>query len=375
MLGIRDLSVILTPPPGRLSVRTHIAKFQDGVLSDAIAHEMQRGGQVFFVHNRVETIHNIAQEIRRIAPKARVAVGHAQMKDSELEAVMLRFLNRDIDVLVSTTIIESGIDIASANTMFINDADKFGLAQLHQLRGRIGRSSVRAYCYLLVKEPKRLSADGRRRLEVLQEHTDLGAGIQIAQHDLDMRGAGNILGRNQSGHIEAVGFELYSELLSEAVQEMRGEETEAEVQPDVKIPVAAYLPEDYVKDVSQRLLFYKRYSMAANEEELFDVHGELQERYGRAPESVDALRDIVRLKLEMKAIGAKKLEAGPNAVVVELTEATPLDPDKVIAMITSSNGDYEFRPQMTLVRRLKGLSGTDILAAALRVSREVASCA
>ena len=375
MLGIRDLSVILTPPPGRLSVRTHIAKFQDGVLGDAIAHELQRGGQVFFVHNRVETIHNIAQEVRRISPKARVGVGHAQMKDSELEGVMLQFLNRDIDVLVSTTIIESGIDIASANTMFINEADKFGLAQLHQLRGRIGRSNVRAYCYLLVKEPKRLSADGRRRLEVLQEHTDLGAGIQIAQHDLDMRGAGNILGRNQSGHIESVGFELYSELLNEAVQEMRGEETSSSVQPDVKIPVAAYLPEEYVKDVSQRLLFYKRYSMATNEEELFDVHGELQERYGRAPESVDALRDIVRLKLEMTAIGAKKLEAGPNAVVIELTAATPLDPDKVIELISNSKGDYEFRPQMTIVRRLKGLTGTDILAAALRVSREVSSCA
>ena len=375
MLGIRDLSVILTPPPGRLSVRTHIAKFQDSVISDAVAHELQRGGQVFFVHNRVETIHNIAQEIQRIAPTARVAVGHAQMKDSELEKVMLRFLNRDIDVLVSTTIIESGIDIASANTMFINNADKFGLAQLHQLRGRIGRSNVRAYCYLLVKEPKRLSPDGRRRLEVLQEHTDLGAGIQIAQHDLDMRGAGNLLGRNQSGHIEAVGFELYSELLGEAVQEMKGEAASTQVEPEVKIPVAAYLPEEYVKDVSQRLLFYKRYSMATSEEELFDVHAELQERYGRAPEPVDALRDIVRLKLEMKAIGAAKLEAGPNAVVIELTPSTPLDPDQVIALIQSSKGDYEFRPEMTLIRRLKGLKGADILAAALRVSREVASCA
>ena len=375
MLGIRDLSVILTPPPGRLSVRTHIAKFQDSIISDGIANEMQRGGQVFFVHNRVETIHNVAQEIQRIAPTARVAVGHAQMKDAELEKVMLRFLNRDIDVLVSTTIIESGIDIASANTMFVNEADKFGLAQLHQLRGRIGRSNVRAYCYLLVKEPKRLSADGRRRLEVLQEHTDLGAGIQIAQHDLDMRGAGNLLGRNQSGHIEAVGFELYSELLAEAVQEMKGEAVSTEVEPDVKIPIAAYLPEDYVMDVSQRLLFYKRYSMAASEEELFDVHAELQERYGRAPEAVDALRDIVRLKLEMKAIGAAKLEAGPNAVVIELTASTPLDPDRVIALIQSSKGVYEFRPQMTLVRRLKGLNGTDILAAALRVSREVAACA
>ena len=375
MLGIRDLSVILTPPPGRLAVRTHVAKFKDSVLKDAIEHEMQRGGQVYFVHNRVETIHAMAGELSRIAPTARIAVAHAQMKDTELEKVMLRFLNRDVDVLVTTTIIESGIDISTANTMFVNDADKFGLAQLHQLRGRIGRSSVRAYCYLLVKDPKRLQPDAKRRLEVLQQHTDLGAGIQIAQHDLDMRGAGNILGRDQSGHIEAIGFELYSELLEETIAEMRGDTHAQSVEPDVKVPVAAYIPEDYVKDVSQRLLFYKRYSMAQSEEELFDVHGELQERYGKAPEPVEHLRDIVRLKVEMRGIRGLKLEAGTKAVVVELSPDTPLNPDAVIELIKRNKGAYEFRPEMTLVRRLKGAESTDILASALRVSREIAACA
>ncbi len=374
MLGIRDLSVILTPPPGRLAVRTHIAQFKETALKDAIDHELQRGGQVYFVHNRVDTIYAMADELRRFAPGARVAVAHAQMKDTELEQVMLRFLNRDVDVLVTTTIIESGIDISTANTMFVNDADRFGLAQLHQLRGRIGRSSVRAYCYLLVKDPKRLQPEAKRRLEVLQQHTDLGAGIQIAQHDLDMRGAGNILGRDQSGHVEAVGFELYSELLQETIAEMRGEGPGQNYEPDVNIPVAAYIPENYVRDVSQRLMFYKRYSMAKTEEELFDVHAELQERYGDAAQPVENLRDVVRLKIEMKAIGAKKLEAGKKAVVIELLPTTPLSPDKVIGLIRDSGGVYEFRPEMTVVRRLKGVESKDILAAALRVSREVAAC-
>ncbi|MCB9521561.1 MAG: transcription-repair coupling factor [Myxococcales bacterium] len=375
MLGVRDMSVILTPPPGRLAVRTHVAKFKDTVVREAIEHELERGGQVYFVHNRVETIYAIAEELQKMIPKARIAVGHAQLRDTELESVMLRFLNRDIDVLVTTTIIESGIDISTANTMFVNEADKFGMSQLHQLRGRIGRGNLRAFCYLLVKDPKKLTPDGRRRLEVLQEHTDLGAGIQIAQQDLDMRGAGNLLGRDQSGHIESVGFELYAELLEEAIADMRGQPTEASLEPEVKVPIGAFIPEHYVTDVNQRLVFYKRYSMARTAEELFDVHGELQERYGVAPKAVEALRDVVLLKIEMRSIGAKKLEAGPKSVVIELLPSTRLNPDSVIAMIQASRGTYEFRSDMTLVRRLKDAEGTDILTAALKVSREVAACA
>ncbi len=374
MLGIRDLSVILTPPPGRLAVRTHIARFKDAVIQEAVDHELKRGGQVFFVHNRVETIYNIADELRRIVPEARVGVSHAQMKDGELEDVMLQFLNREVDVLVTTTIIESGIDISTANTMFVNQADNFGLSQLHQLRGRVGRGSVRAYCYLLVKDPRRLTPEARRRLEVLQQHTDLGAGIQIAQQDLDMRGAGNLLGRNQSGHIEAIGFELYAELLDEAVAELKGQAAADNYEPDVKIPVAAFIPEEYIADISQRLIFYKRYSLAATIDELYDVHGELQERYGSAPEPVNALRDIVVLKLEMRRIRARSIEAGPRSVVVELLPDTTLEPDRVIELIQTSGGAYEFRPEMTLVRTLKGQEATDILATALRVSREVGEC-
>lgn len=374
MLGIRDLSVILTPPPGRLAVRTHVARFKESILKEAIEAELDRGGQVFFVHNRVETIHNVAEELRRIVPRAKIGVAHAQMRDVDLEKVMVQFLNRDVDILLTTTIIESGIDIATANTMFVNHADKFGLAQLHQLRGRVGRGSQRAYCYLLVSDPKRLSDDAKRRLEVLQTHSELGAGIQIAQHDLDMRGAGNILGRDQSGHIESIGFELYSELLDEAVAELRGEERDEAYEPEVKVPVGAFIPERFVKDVQQRLMFYKRYSVAESDEQLYDVHAELEERYGAAPEPVEALRDICLLKITMRNIGAESIEAGPNGVVVKLRPSTRLDPSRVMELIKSRQGAYVFKPEMTLVRRLKGAESKHILASALQVAREVSGC-
>lgn len=374
MLGIRDLSVILTPPPGRLAVRTHLAKFKDSTLRDAISHELTRGGQVYFVHNRVETIHNVAEEVRRIVPNAKIGVAHAQMRDVDLEKVMVQFLNRDVNVLVTTTIIESGIDISSANTMFVNDADRFGLAQLHQLRGRVGRGSQRAYCYLLVKDPKRLSEDAKRRLEVLQQHTELGAGIQIAHQDLDMRGAGNLLGRNQSGHIESIGFELYSELLEEAVAELQGEQSEEQVEPEVSIPVGAFIPESYVADVQQRLVFYKRYSLSESDASLYDVHAELEERYGPAPVAVEALRDICLLKLTMKQIGASKIEAGPKSVVVTLLPQPRLSPEKVMALIRDAKGAYVFRPEMVVVRSLKGAESANILGSSLRVARELHEC-
>ncbi len=374
LLGIRDLSVILTPPAGRLAVRTHVARFTENVIAEAIRAELQRGGQAFFVHNRVETIHNVAAELQRWVPELRVGVGHAQMNSHELEQIMLAFTSRELDVLVTTTIIESGIDIANANTIFIHDAHRFGLAQLHQLRGRVGRGSDRAYCYLLVSDPRKLSDDARRRLDVIQQHTDLGAGLQIAHQDLDMRGAGNILGRDQSGHIESIGFELFSELLEEAIAEIQGEPIDEKYEPEVNIPVAAYIPEDYVRDLGQRLAFYKRFSMAIDEEQLFDVHGELEDRYGRAPQPVLALRSVVQLKLLITSIRAKKIEAGPKSVLIELMPDTVLDPDRVIALIESRRGEYEFRPEMTLLRYLKPDEATDTLAAALHVAHEVISC-
>lgn len=374
LLGIRDLSVILTPPAGRLSVRTHIAKFKDSTIREGIERELERGGQVFFVHNRVETIHNFAAELRRIVPKARVIVAHAQMPPTQLEDIMHGFINRQFDILVSTTIIESGIDISSANTIFINRADAFGLAQLYQLRGRVGRGSQRAYCYLLCEEPRRLSADSKRRLEVLQQHTELGSGLQIAHHDLDMRGAGNLLGRDQSGHIESIGFELFSELLQETIEEMRGETKDTDYEPDVRIPVASFIPDDYVEDLKQRLLFYKRFSMAKTTTDVHEIYEELQDRYGRAPEPVRSLKEIMLLKLALRTMRAAKLEATRTQILIELREDTKLSPDAVMKMIREFGGIYSFKPDMKLFRKLQGAEKKELLASSIRCVRELEEC-
>ncbi|TVQ98376.1 MAG: transcription-repair coupling factor [Deltaproteobacteria bacterium] len=374
LLGVRDMSVIMTPPPGRLAVRTHLARFRENIIREAMTSEFERGGQVFFVHNRVDSIHAVAEELQRMVPQARIAIGHAQLSDTELEKVMLRFLSREANVLLSTTIIESGIDIATANTIFINRADTFGLAQLHQLRGRVGRGSDRGFCYLLVNEPRTLNDDARRRLEVLQQHTELGAGLQIAQQDLDIRGAGNLLGRDQSGHIESIGFELYAELLQDAIADLRGEPVDREPEPEVKLPVTAYIPEDYVEDVGQRLAFYKRFSAASDDGTLHDLFAELEDRYGPAPEPARVLRDIVTLKILLRQIRATRIEAGPKAIVLELPPQTRLDPDRVIELITASAGQWEFRPEMKLIRHLKGHESTAIVATALEAGRALLRC-
>lgn len=371
MLGIRDLSVIMTPPPGRMAVSTHLARFKAATLREGIERELERGGQVFFVHNRVSTIHNVAEEIRRVVPAARVVVAHAQMSAEELEKIMHAFINREYDVLVATTIIESGIDIPNANTMFINRADTFGLSQLYQLRGRVGRSSQKAWCFLLVNEPHRLTIEARRRLEVIQQHTELGSGFQIAQHDLDMRGAGSLLGSDQSGHIEAIGFELFSELLEEAIRDIKGETHDADYEPEVRVPVATFIPDDYVEDLKQRLTFYKRFSMARDGGEVAEVFAELEDRYGTAPEPVETLREVIMLKVGLKALRAERLEATSAYVAVDLREDTPLEPANVMELIKSSGGAYSFKPPMRVVARLTGGESKALLAGCARVIREL----
>lgn len=374
LLGLRDLSVIMTPPPGRLAVQTHVARYGEGVLRDGILHELGRGGQVFIVHNRVETIQNVAEDLKRIVPTARIAVGHAQMGDDALEKVMLSVVRREVDILLSTTIIESGIDISSANTIFILDADRFGLSQLYQLRGRVGRGSERGVCYLLVRDPKTLSDEAFRRLEVLQQHTELGSGLAIAQQDLDMRGAGHLLGRDQSGHIESIGFELYAELLAEAVAELKGEAVEVDEDPEVKLPVPAYIPEDYIADVGQRLGFYKRLSAARNESDLREMVHELEDRFGPVPEPVGFLRDVLGLKILLRRMGARQIEGGPKALYVDLQPHTDLDPARVIQKIESHRGTWEFRPEMRVVVHLPGVDLQRLIHEAYRVAEELMSC-
>ncbi|MEK7828614.1 MAG: transcription-repair coupling factor, partial [Deltaproteobacteria bacterium] len=263
LAGIRDLSIINTPPEDRLAIKTVVAKFDDELIRDAVRRELARGGQVFFVHNRVESIAQMADYLKRLIPEARIAVAHGQMKEKGLEKVMADFINKGYDILLSTSIIESGLDIPSANTILINRADRFGLAEVYQLRGRVGRSSHRAYAYLLTPPELILAEDAKKRLKALQELSDLGAGFRLAAHDLEIRGAGELLGAKQSGQIAEVGFEMYTQLLEDAIKELKGENIEKEIEPEINLRVSAYIPENYIPDERQRLFIYKRIATAA----------------------------------------------------------------------------------------------------------------
>ena len=259
IIGIRDLSIIETPPVDRLAIQTYVTRYDERVIRDAILRELERGGQVFFLHNRVETIDRIAMKLADLIPEAKMAVAHGQMKPKDLEQVMLDFLDNETQVLVCSAIIESGLDFPNANTIIINRADRFGLAQLYQLRGRVGRSHRHAYAYLLIPGEQAITPDAEKRLRALQEIDGLGGGFKLALHDLEIRGAGNLLGQQQSGNITAVGFELYTEMMQNAVRELKGEEVTPDVEPEIRLGISAYFPDDYIPDVNQRLFFYKRW--------------------------------------------------------------------------------------------------------------------
>ncbi|HRI19217.1 MAG TPA: transcription-repair coupling factor, partial [Burkholderiaceae bacterium] len=280
MSGLREISIITTAPADRLAIRTIVARDNDDLIREGIKRELSRGGQVFFVHNRVETIGKWARRLHDLLPELRILTGHGQMSPEELEKVMLDFVEGRADVLLCTTIIESGLDIPRANTMFVDRADTFGLSQLYQIRGRIGRSTQRAFCYLLVPPQESMTSDAKQRLAVLQRFSELGAGFNIASHDLEIRGAGDLLGNKQSGTIAAVGFELYTKMLEEAVAELRGQPITPPADPDLTCDVPAYIPDDYVPDTGQRLDFYRRLSLARDEEEIAEVLAEIRDRYG-----------------------------------------------------------------------------------------------
>ncbi len=326
LAGVRDLSIIATPPEDRRAIRTFVMKFDPQVVREAIETELKRGGQVYFVHNRVRSIAAMQKFLAELVPAARIGVAHGQMAEGKLEEVMSRFVNKELDVLLATSIIESGLDIPSANTIIVNRADHFGLAQLYQIRGRVGRSRERAYAYLLVPARRPVTKDAQKRLEVLQRFSELGAGFKIASHDLEIRGAGNLLGKDQSGQIEAVGFELYSELLDEAVRELKGEPPREDIDPDVQLPVPAFIPDPYMPDVHQRLYFYKRLAQATTDEELDEVRAEIVDRCGDPPEEVDALCDVMAVKVRLRALRIRALEAGPGRLVLTLGESAALDP-------------------------------------------------
>lgn len=362
LMGVRDLSVIETPPEGRLAVRTYVTRFDEGTIYEAITRELERGGQVFFVHNRVETIDGIALRIQRLVPHARVVVGHGQMKEHELEKVVLQFINREADVLISTTIIESGIDMPSVNTMIINRAQNFGLSQLYQLRGRIGRSKTRAYAYLLVPDDKILTADARKRLRAIQDLTDVGAGFRLAAHDLEIRGAGNLLGAEQSGHIAALGFDLYCKTIQDTVQQMKGEEPEAEFHPKVTLNESAYFPEDYIPDMKQRLEMYKRLMSAPDLGKLLDVEEEIEDRYGRLPEPARNIVGIGELTLLGTQLRVSEITAVEQMVKILLDDRSPVPESRLNAVIAESHGTMKATKSAPgLVVDVKGLKGAEKL--------------
>ncbi len=350
--GVRDLSRIETPPLDRLPVETVVTAFSRGVIKDAIDRELGRGGQVFFVHNRIQSLASMTTFIKGLCPEARVAMGHGQMGERELEAVMVKFVDGQIDVLVSTAIVESGLDIPASNTIIINRADRFGLAQLYQLRGRVGRERQQAYAYLLIPADGRLDETAQRRLRVIEEMTELGAGFRLAMRDLEIRGSGNLLGAAQHGHIAAVGFDLYSKLLGEAVSELKGEPVAERVDPVISADVEALLPEAFVPEVNQRLALYKRLAEIERADEVEPMRAELADRFGPPPPAVETLLDVVALRVAAKAIGVERIEARAGRAVFTFAPSTSVTPERILNVIAKSRGAMTLKKEYALEARV-----------------------
>jgi transcription-repair coupling factor (superfamily II helicase) len=359
LTGLRDMSVIETPPRDRLSIQTSVVKFSTKVIADAIRFELDRGGQVYFVHNRIESIYSLADFVRRNCPGANVGVGHGQMGERELERVMLRFMRHEFEVLVSTTIIENGLDIPLANTLIVNRADRFGLAQLYQLRGRVGRSSRRAYAYLLIPPDQTLTPIARRRLAAIREFSELGAGFRIAALDLELRGAGNLLGGAQHGHIEAIGFDLYCQMLERAVEELRTGEAQPEVETSISLGVDLHIPDDFESDQAQRLRLYKSIASARTDAEVDSQFRDLEDRFGELPSAVRNLLEYARLRVIGRAMGIQSIERRGDRALVVFHSGARVDPDRIVQLM-EADPSLSFAPPATL--RISGVTGGGLIA-------------
>ncbi len=361
MMGIRDLSIIDTPPVDRLAVKTIVARFSEELVREAIMRELRRGGQVFFVHNRVQTIAKRAELIAALVPEAKIAVGHGQMGEQELEKVMLGFMHGETNLLICTTIIESGLDIPNANTLIVDHADRFGLSQLYQLRGRVGRSSQRGYAYLLIPGEGSLTSDARERLKILQDISELGAGFRIATHDMEIRGAGDMLGSRQSGTVIEIGFELYNQMLEETICRMRGEEMIEQVEPEINLKVPAFIPETYVRDTGHRLVIYKKLTQAESEEDVLDVQNEVSDRFGKYPLATAYLFETMKLRIMLKKLLVRQIDYDGKEVVISFHPRTPASPDTIIAMMRNEPKRYRFTPDFRLTCGVKGTAFEEII--------------
>jgi len=360
MLGLRDMSVIETPPRDRLAIQTVVAVWDEKLIRSAIEQELERGGQVYFVHNRVESIYEIAAKLRELVPKARVLIGHGQMGEGELEKIMLGFMRHEADILVATTIIENGLDIPLCNTILINRADRHGLSELYQLRGRVGRSNRRSYAYLLVPPDRELNDLARRRLAALKEFSDLGAGFKIAALDLELRGAGNLLGGQQSGHIEAVGFEMYTTMLEQMIRELKGEDVRDPLDTALNLGLNIRIPNEYIREENQRLRIYKRVAAVVDEKQLSDVASELRDRYGEPPAAVLHLLQYAHLRLECQRLGVASIERKRDQVSVKFTQTAEADPQKIMQLVARHKG-VVFTPQGILKFSLKASRPDEVL--------------
>jgi transcription-repair coupling factor (superfamily II helicase) len=308
MAGIRDMSIIQTPPVFRLAVKTSLIRNDETIIREAIDRELHRGGQVYFIHNEIHDIHLWLDKLKEMMPLVRFGVGHGKLKPQELEEVVRKFWNKEIDVWITTTIVESGLDFPTANTMIIDQADRFGLAQLYQLKGRVGRGYEQAYCYLMVNNPDILTINARKRLQAIMENVELGSGYQVAQHDMQIRGSGNVLGVAQHGQASLVGFEMYAHLMEEAVAELRNEPLLEDYEPEISFGKPAYLPESYASDTTARIILYRRLSRTKSEEEISNIEEELKDRFGPLPQEALNLIELSSLRLKVKSVRAKKLE-------------------------------------------------------------------
>jgi transcription-repair coupling factor (superfamily II helicase) len=372
LLGIRDISIISTPPEQRRPIITYISEFDDAVISEAIFKELARKGQLFFVHNHIQSIDRMARHLQSLVPGVRLGVAHGQMDEERLERVMLEFMNHEIDLLVCTTIIESGLDIASANTIIINRADRFGLAQIYQLRGRVGRSEEQAYAYLIIPGESTLTKDAQKRLKVLMQYSDLGSGFQIAMSDLKIRGGGTLLGASQSGHIAAVGYDTFLKLMESSIAEIKGQPAQQPLEPEINLPLSTFLSESYIPDIDQRLSIYRRLARMTEVKEISALKAEIADRFGALPEEAGNLLLKIMLKILAGRAGCRRLDLTPSHLVVQLSPEHQRNPLGIAAMVAEQKSRYRITPDHQFKARLVAGTPNARMAQAKNILIEIA---
>ncbi len=371
LLGIRDISVISTPPEYRRAIITYVSEFDDIIVAEAIRKELSRKGQVYFVHNNINNIHRVGEKIKTLVPEVRLEIAHGRMKEDELEEVMFKFVEKEIDLLLCTTIIESGLDIPSANTIIVNRADKFGLAQIYQLRGRVGRSDEQAYAYLFIPRESALGKDAQKRLKVLMEHSDLGAGFQIAMSDLKIRGGGTILGASQSGHIASVGYDMFLRLMEESVSEMKGEPVETLLDPEINVAMSAFIPETYVEDIDQRLSAYRRLARMQDLNEIADFKSEMTDRFGPLPVEAANLLLKIMLKVLSRKAGVRRLDLYGREMQMFFSESHQINPLGIVQMASREKSRFQICPDQSLKVRLNQTNAAGLLGESKNILKEI----